>query len=272
VALITSQSGVFRSRSWRRGLGPSKPRQVQAFSGTQVYSSAPCTQTSSFTNSGTGRVALFTSQSGISEAESEERKRDLEQAKVTTVTRPYFPQSATGCEVACYRDALRAPHTPSKPGFNGKVYGRKTGSASAGPTGSPQSPPVPARPRQGPTLSSGNRGRDEPNPFPPPGFDSPRALAQGLPGTTGIGTRGGTHTTRESRVSVNPPGCNERCWARNHVPRWPPKSNQRVQPYARLWNEAASNVPVETATGSVSLTPTPSLPDLGKSGSWRGHE
>ena len=128
----------FRLRSWRRGLGPSKPRQVQAFPGTQINSSAPCTQTSSTTNSGEGRVALSTSQSGISGAESEERERDLEHTKVTTVPRPYFPQSAAGCEAACYRDALWAPHTPSKPGFNGKVYGEKTGSASAGPTGSPQ--------------------------------------------------------------------------------------------------------------------------------------
>ena len=98
---------------------------------------------------------------------------------------------------------------------------------------------------------------------------SPR-VQQGPP----VSVTGGTHThTREVGVSVNPPGCNEQCWTTNYPVGWPPKSNPRQARYVRpLETGAALNVLLETARSSVSFTPTPSLSDLGRSESWRGHE
>ena len=110
------------------------------------------------------------------------------------------------------------------------MYGKKTGSASAGPTGSQN----PARSR--PPVPRAYTRLWEPRLRRPPATSTEGLSRPGLPprvrqGPPALVTRGTHPHTRESGVSVNPPGCNDRCWDKELPIRLAPAIQSAIAPY-----------------------------------------
>ncbi len=163
------------------------------------------------------------------------------------------------------------------------MYGRKTGSASAGPPeGSQKARPFPARSCQEPTLSK----LWKPRPRRPPrsrhrGLTRPGLSPRVRQGPPALVLGGGTHTHTGKRGFRNPRGYADHPEQRtdsrgNELPGGANPPMGTMLPPARYAATplecGGAGRPRATGTSSESLTPTGRLSDLGKSESSSGHE